>query len=261
MKLQFEGWKCSPQEATPEKLMLIERGLGRSLPDDYKKMLLTTNGGKPPRLILPLPSRGDTVISEFYSIGGKSSLNLINLAHVKYEELPKYFIPIGVDVGGNHIALGVDGAIYWKDHEMADPQSGLIKVAESFTAMLDSLKEDVVETGERIEEIAQKGTPSDIESYLSDGHEIDSKSKSGRTLCQELARFGNLPLLKICIEKGASIDGAIHLAAMNGHLQVVRYLVEEVGVEVRNLDEKNRTPKMCAFLNPEIQRYLEQRGG
>ena len=263
--MKASGWKGNIGTVDVQIIQRLETRLGQSLPPDYVVMLMRYNGGRPDRNWLLIPGKVDTVVREFYGFGSLSSLDLSLLPDIQYVELPANIIPIGADMGGNHIALNIGneeyGSVYWKDHEALNPQSCLIKVADSFNDFLSALQLLIPEEGEEIEKLAESGLPTDLENYLARGNQIDVKSLAGRTLCQEFARFGNLPLLKLCAEHGGSIQGSIHMAALNGHLTVVQYLLEELKVDVNEKDAKGRSPRMCAFLNPEIQAYLERLGG
>lgn len=77
----------------------------------------------------------------------------------------------------------------------------------------------------------------------------------------------NLELIKLLIELGADPEAttsnkeltSLHYAAMNGHLEVVKYLIEEVGVIADPYDKYQKTPLDCARENDRTQvvDYLE----
>ncbi len=53
----------------------------------------------------------------------------------------------------------------------------------------------------------------------------------------------------------------LHLASNNGHLETVKYLVEN-GAEIEGRQNNNATPLVCAFMNKhnEIVKYLVEKG-
>jgi len=86
----------------------------------------------------------------------------------------------------------------------------------------------------------------------------------------ELAALGDVSALKEINVKGDLFDSvnydlrcALHVSAANGHLDVVRYLCEERGVCLNQLDRWKRTPLDDALMSnhKDVSDYLISRGG
>jgi len=127
------------------------------LTNDYKVFLLKWNGGAPdPETFMISEEEGPTVMNYFYSIGGTYNnievyLDILNL------RIPKDFIPIGDDPGGNIILLGISGPhydqIYFWDHEnepdLEEPDmSNMYFLADNIWEFLDNLYEDEADDDE-----------------------------------------------------------------------------------------------------------------
>ena len=121
------------------------------LTDHYKRFLLKWNGGTPyVGVFMITEEEGPSVMNYFYSIGDPDndladSLDSYNL------RLPKGFIAIGDDPGGNGILLGISGPhydqIYFWDHEnepdLDEPDmSNMYFLADNIWKFLDNLYED-----------------------------------------------------------------------------------------------------------------------
>ncbi|KAL3079420.1 hypothetical protein niasHT_031749 [Heterodera trifolii] len=85
------------------------------------------------------------------------------------------------------------------------------------------------------------------------------------------AQKGNLELCKLLVAKGAKVNQrtkdkrgimCLHIACGNGHLPIVRFLLESVGVDIERTDSNGDTALMCALLenNLDIGHYLIARG-
>lgn len=78
-------------------------------------------------------------------------------------------------------------------------------------------------------------------------NKADPNYKAYRPLIDKAAEKGNLDIVKALFEHGAKkADTApLHYASANGHLQVVKYLVNTQGYDVNSLAH-GRTPLDCA---------------
>ncbi|KAL3083736.1 hypothetical protein niasHS_008433 [Heterodera schachtii] len=85
------------------------------------------------------------------------------------------------------------------------------------------------------------------------------------------AQKGNLELCKLLVAKGAKVSQrtkdkrgimCLHIACGNGHLPIVKFLLESVGVDIERTDSNGDTALMCALLenNLDIGHYLIARG-
>ena len=131
---------------TSESMVIeFEANLGVALPTDYRKFLLTYNGGSPIPYGFDVPGWGDSLVNELYGLGFADHRSLDRAIERKVEVLSKtQTIPIGYDPGGNGIFMGVApqnfGVVYFFDHE--DEEVALIQLAPSFEAFIESLYED-----------------------------------------------------------------------------------------------------------------------
>ena len=256
------AWTGTGKKLHPKDVFAFESQFEWPLPEDYKNMLLEFNGGRPSRRVVEIPGKLSTVIKEFFGIGPHSALNLADAPKRMLVELPRNFLQIGIDVGGNSIALSLEPPqhVFWKDHEISQPNVGLIQIADSFSNLLQILQEESPVPQDSIEILAEHGGHEDLEIYLANGGSLWQLSSGGRTLAQEAARYGNIEMLKICAAREVSLEGTLHLAAMCGHMGVVRFLIEECQVNANQLDKSGRTAKTCAFIYPEIRNYLTLKG-
>lgn len=138
---------------TMHEIEQVEKKLNVSFPADYKAFLLKNNGG--------VPSPGDfdcldgesSAVAWFYSIEPKSESDILFSNNMRKGRLPKGFVAIASDGGGNEICLDCKpgpqfGCVYFWDHEMeADCSAGMKPenagnthlIANSFSKLIDCL--------------------------------------------------------------------------------------------------------------------------
>jgi len=164
-----------------EDILDLEHRLGHSIPADYKRFLLDYNGGSPQQNCHEVQNTEGTNIGSaiairwFYSIGGPEDLSSVFLfggitereirkvysIEWNYstfrERIPKNFLPIGCDSGGNQICISLygedEGNIWYWDHdaETYPPDySNCYKVADSFQDLLNGLFEYDYENDRRL---------------------------------------------------------------------------------------------------------------
>jgi hypothetical protein len=106
----------------------LEVSLGHSLPSEYRRFLLTSNGGEPVNAVFRIPnagkSYGDSAVRYFFSIADKPTFSLRH----KYEiysgarRLPRNMLPIATDAGGNLVLMALSGErvgqIFFWNHEI-----------------------------------------------------------------------------------------------------------------------------------------------
>jgi len=142
----------------PEQLDEVEQRLAVSLPDEYRKFLLRTNGGVPepgglefPDLSEDQPGDFDEV-DLFYSVlvpPAEFDLRDFESAvrHMRSElKLPLDYVPIAMTVNQEIIALGVAGeargkVYYWAYISAGFDTSFFVELAASLDEFLDSLDE------------------------------------------------------------------------------------------------------------------------
>ncbi|PFW95715.1 SMI1/KNR4 family protein [Bacillus pseudomycoides] len=144
--IQFE---YSYKPLVSEDIRNFENKYGVTLPDDYKKFLLHSNGGKPvKRRFKTADGTITTSIMSFFPIAEETESNLQNFYN-QYnlgKIVPLNLLPIGIDPADSLICLDIDrdGKIYFcdmdyfeEDNELKDEYVKL--VSESFMMFLNNL--------------------------------------------------------------------------------------------------------------------------
>jgi ankyrin repeat protein len=112
---------------------------------------------------------------------------------------------------------------------------------------------------------ARKGY-ADIVEYLlgRPGSDLDAVSTRGESALTLACRMNRLAVVKLLVAAGARVEaqagekrGPLGTAASEGHLEVVKYLVEEAGADVTRAGRGGETPITCAA-KVEIVEYLRQ---
>jgi hypothetical protein len=131
----------------------FEAKIGHSLPLKYREFLLKYNGGKPVPDFFQVPEweYEETYVTEFKGLANGKSVDLAGLYDLLDGRLPKGFIAIGSDPGGNQILISLSGPtkgkIYFFDHENepseatddVDDYPNIYLVANDFTEFLNNL--------------------------------------------------------------------------------------------------------------------------
>ena len=137
---------------SPQKILNFEESFGIKLPNDYKAFLEKYNGGKPTPNSFDFDDGDDaSCIDKFLSITDADENKSICEYMSTYEgRIPKGFLIIAHDPGGNLILLGVtkdQKGLYFWDHEMEaeddeEPEfENMHFIATSFEKLLASLYE------------------------------------------------------------------------------------------------------------------------
>ena len=128
---------------TDDQIREIEERLSFTIPEKYFQFLSKYNGGIPEFSSFIITGENDqSQVLVFYGIKKGATYDLLNASRSWKKYLPTAFLPIASDAGGNQIVLDCNpenaGAIYFMDHE-AHPGKNLTKIADSFTAFVESL--------------------------------------------------------------------------------------------------------------------------
>ncbi len=118
-----------------------------SLPADYKNFLLEHNGGRPEPNILSEPATDVQWL--FGMIEEPAWASLFNALDVYEGRIPAWYMPIGIDSGGNLFIMSLFEenkgiiALWWHEDEAeqngADYFDNLTPVADSFTEFVSLL--------------------------------------------------------------------------------------------------------------------------
>jgi hypothetical protein len=145
----------APGGASEDEVERIEQALaGGRLPEDYRRFLLTHNGGSPEPagfvLAGPPGPYQDSEVQWFLGIGDPDYDLEDWFATYRGPEarMPAELLPIAVDPGGNVICLAVAGerrgaVFFWDHEEESDPPgwSNVHPIADSFDAFLEGLRD------------------------------------------------------------------------------------------------------------------------
>lgn len=141
----------SSNKLTLEQIEQFEIKSEIKLPEKYKAFLLQWNGGyTEPSLFKISEEQGTSVVNVLNGIGDMYD-NLEKVIDLYEGRLPKGFIPIGDDPGGNVICLGTKEpyceAIYFWDHEQEcenpDDMSNMYFLAKDICDFLGGLYDEV----------------------------------------------------------------------------------------------------------------------
>ena len=110
----------------------VEKSFGLSFPVEYKQFMLDKNGGivASPRSF-KIADGKEEHIEWFYNIAEDTRSDIRRANDMKAGRLPKGFVSIGYDGGGNEICIDCNqgenyGCVYFWDHDFeADQASGM----------------------------------------------------------------------------------------------------------------------------------------
>jgi hypothetical protein len=137
----------------------FEKTIGYDLPSDYRQFLLKYNGAKPVPDFFQVPGwqYEESYVSQLKGLLKEKDEKKVDLARLNDlldGRLPKGFIAIGSDPGGNQILLSLAGEtkgnVYFFDHENEPDDAtddledypNIFLVANSFTEFLNNLTPD-----------------------------------------------------------------------------------------------------------------------
>jgi hypothetical protein len=266
--------------AREEDVRGAEEGLGASFPADFRAFILQYNGGfpEPTMKFLITRDRGKSILTQLYAVGESVEPawhRLLDETAILQVDLPRGVAVIGRDPFGNKICLGLSGRlrgrVFFWDHEVLprafDRMRGLVEIAASFSAFMDSLEPEPPEIEHPIRALARRGSPADLESYLAKGGSLSDCDKYGLPLVIACAVEGNLALIRECHRLGASMKNLIHCAARNRNREVVEYLLS-VGVDVnerldnpRDVSDLGKTALDWSGRGSEMEAWLASIGG
>jgi hypothetical protein len=121
----------------------FEKLINSALPSEYRRFLMTENGGRPERVSIVFETEGgkdESVVNYFYSLDDDSVYSLAEKFDVFEDRVPSNMIPIACDAFGNQFLMSLGdekGAIYFWDHEKenedAEENDNVHLIADSFS--------------------------------------------------------------------------------------------------------------------------------
>lgn len=138
--------KVANAEIRTNDLELFETQIHLKLPVEYKKFLLTQNGGVPVKGIFQYEGGASGVI--FFGLNVEQHNDLRWSYDCYKTRIPVGFLPIGSDPGGNLICIDTNKnvPVYFWDHEKETvpvDRSNVFLIANDFGDFLYSLQEDL----------------------------------------------------------------------------------------------------------------------
>lgn len=104
-----------------QDIVNVENQLSIKLPDSYREFLKKYNGGYPQPDGFDFADGEDgSSVDKFLEVSDSKNEGLINYFNTYKERIPKNYIPIAKDPGGNLILIGINGEkaeVYFWDHE------------------------------------------------------------------------------------------------------------------------------------------------
>ncbi len=233
------------------RLATLELALGATLPTQYRRYLLTTNGARPKHRIV---DTGDDFDADFHTALGLDDGEYYRQLDKNWltlrERMPDTLLPFGGDSGGNECCIAVKGerrgTIYFWDHELEGEEQpyweNITKVSDSFAGFLQCLRDS---TDEELGYsppmlLIHHGDLEGLKALLDEGLPLDAPDESccGRTLIEEAAVKARDDIIRELARRGAKLGTALDFAQMNAqyfesHKSTVALLQELGATEAR----------------------------
>lgn len=212
----------------------FEAEIGGVIDSDYRDFLLAQNGGVPsPELQSSLPDLPYR-IGVFYSLSSEySGLRRVysDLSEVLGENRvsPQILLPIASDFGDRNVCISpgrTQSPVFIVPQASCaddDPAPTIVKIAESFSAFVDSLSQPE-EAFSDVEQLAQKSWK-EVHDYMNAGGDMNAKSPSGLSILCQSIRFSNNDVFHGLIASGADLTDAVQIAVMNYRLDLLKILM------------------------------------
>jgi SMI1/KNR4 family protein SUKH-1/ankyrin repeat protein len=231
---------------TEDDLSAFEAEIEGRLPDDYKRFLLTQNGGfpKPP---VEIEHRGQlSELGKFMKLLPDVSTGFRRVHNDLRKVLPNQ-LPIADTYDLHLICIAIRGPVgtislaeLAYDDEGIETGAQVHLIANSFSEFVRSLSE-IHKPIDPIAELGRKGTVATLERFLKEGHSIDEMGGNRLTILCEAVKNGNVEMMNACMERGASRRNALHIAVLNHRTTMIEALVS-AGADINEQDNDGCTP-------------------
>ena len=220
--------------ATEAQVAKLERRLGAKLPKDYRRFLMTINGGCRPGSGWKLP-KYELAIDTFYGLR-RDFYNLVDAVdcHLQLREeedanSPPDTIPIGYEVGNKKFLMkyrGQDAGSIWFWPEMKETWR---KIAPSFGAFIARLHQEPEPVGRAaLQSILERDDVDAVRRYVESlpPDKLDEPDESTRhSLLQRAADAGAANIVSFLIDCGARRMAGLGTVNVKRHAKVSELLL------------------------------------
>lgn len=258
-----------------DDLRLLEKEIGAPLPQEYRRFILSCNGGDYPCEVEFNSTNGEFVSSlvGFYGVGASANDELGDAYRTLTGYLPDGLIPIGNDSGNGQTCIKVSGndigSIWiWRLH---DPDDHGSFVVSNFDAFLAGLCYDETEAfwDESLPDFiaAERGDVDALAERLKEGLDPNSRNDAGSTLLICAAGARQPDIVKLLLDHHADIEArdahnrtALHWAAASHSLDSVKLLVA-AGADLEAADDEGETPLLISVsCSVRVPKFLMAQG-
>jgi len=182
-----------------EAVQELEAHVGCALDPSFLDWLQQNNGGSPKRRMYEDSDR-ELYVQVFFPLASEVRNNI--LSESRLFDLPRFHAIIAIVGSGDRLVLDADGGDI---HLMEEGR--IIYLAADIVQFAERLVGDEEPDGDAIVQLAKSGDIERLRRFVADGNNIDERSGTGSTIVQMAAQGGDLPMVKACVELGASLDG------------------------------------------------------
>jgi hypothetical protein len=200
-------------------VLSYEEKLGQRLPEDYRKFLLLTNGGRASsHFVWSRDSTGkweQNIPNTFLGINDWATLDMVGDG----EFHPSGYLQIAYDPGGNPLYLNLKknsmaypyAAVYMLDHEESIEEGNLLYIAPSFSAYLQLMQPYNYDTESDISQLALNSVimNDDVDKLqeILDKKlwRIDEYYRYGNTLADDALLYGKMKVFNRLVDLGAKV--------------------------------------------------------
>lgn len=261
----IEMLQRSRRAPTPEELSHVEAMLRKSLPPIYRRFIQEHNGGNPDKPTFRRNGASEAFLEYIYPIGDVPG----NLAKRMLEtKLPLGLISIGKLGDGGRLCLQSDDdrIFIWHydavDEEMRITPADVEEAAPdifSFFAQLEG-EEALTEEDDPVADLAASGDIARLNEYvIRRGSLVGVTSNVGFSLLQEAILHEDFAFLESCLQHGAPMTRALHMAAQCNLPDAVEWLLSK-GADINELDESGNTPLDVTSVGTGAELVLKNQG-